>query len=217
MPTLSGKTPAATFETILTINNIGAGLDGVLRIVEDGNGLQSPLQLSTSAIALNGQIWPSTGSTSGSFLRVSTTANTLEWHVLSATDISNILGYTPANSNSGSFSSPLAIKAVTIDTQQTVVTTNTATPVYTFQTTTGGTVKFVCQVHDTNSNAYQSEEILAVTDGSVVDITGFGQVVTQGQIGVFDALMSGSNVVLTFQAANASTVNVTVVANFVTT
>jgi hypothetical protein len=217
MPNLSGKTPASTFKSLLTLNNTNGGLDGILRLVEDGTGLQAPLQLSTSAVALNGQIWPATGATTGSFLRVSTTANTLEWHAITAGDISTILGYVPANSSSGSFSSALSVKNATIDTQQTSVTDTAVTTVYTFNTTTGGTVKFMCQVQDTSTNAFHSEELLVVTDGSTLDMTGFAVVTTQNPLGSFDVSMSGSNVILTFQATAASTKKVTIVATYVTT
>jgi hypothetical protein len=215
MPSLTGQTPATTYQSLLTVNNTGGGLDGTLRLIEDGSGLQSPLQLSTSSVALNGMIWPSIGAGVGMYLRVSSIANTLEWYQPTSADIITTLGYTPANSANAQFST-MNINGLTIVNQVTVVDTTVVTPVFTFVTTTGGTIKFLCQVHDTTTNAFHSEELLVVTDGSTFDLTGFAVVTTQGPLGTFDVNMSGSDVVLTFQATNQTNKNVTVTATYVT-
>jgi hypothetical protein len=216
MPSLTGQTPAATYQALLTVNNTGGGLDDTLRLIEDGSGLQSPLQLSTSSVALNGMVWPSIGASVGMYLRVSSIANTLEWYQPTATDITTTLGYVPANSAIGQFSNSINISGLTITNQVTVVTTTAVTPVFTFVTTTGGTIKFLCQVQDTTTNAIHSEELLVVTDSSTFDLTGFAVVTTQGTLGTFNVEMSGSDVVLTFQATNQTNKNVTVTATYVT-
>lgn len=220
MPTpLKGQTPAATYNKLLVIDNSGtnlvSGLDSSLRAVLDGSGAQTPLQLSMSAIALNGQQWPSASGVSGSMLRVSSTSGQLEWHTINAADITAILGYVPANQASGVFTSPITVKAATVDTQVTTVSTTAVTTVYTFSTSTGGTIKFLCQVKESGTNAFHAEELFVVTDSSILDMTGFAIVTTQSPLGAFDVSMSGSNVVLTFQASAQSTKTVTIVATSV--
>jgi hypothetical protein len=74
----------------------------------------------------------------------------------------------------------------------------------------------LCQVQDTTTNAIHSEELLVVTDSSTFDLTGFAVVTTQGTLGTFNVEMSGSDVVLTFQATNQTNKNVTVTATYVT-
>jgi hypothetical protein len=215
MPSLTGQTPAATYQSLLTVNNTGGGLDGTLRLIEDGSGLQSPLQLSTSSVALNGMIWPTIGAGAGMYLKVSSVANTLEWYQLAASDITTALGYTPVNAANAQFSS-INVNGLTITNQVTAVNTTTATPVFTWVTTNGGTIKFLCQVQDTTTNAIHSEELLVVTDGSTFDLTGFAVVTTQGPLGTFDVNMVGSDLVLTFQATTQTNKNVTVTATYVT-
>jgi len=217
MSSLYGKTPASTYVSLLTVANTSGGFDGSLRFIEDGSGLQTPLQLSTSAIALNGMVWPGASATSGAYLRVSPiSSNTLEWYNFTATDVTTALGYTPANQAGGSFTTPVAIMASTMQTQVTQVTDTSVANVFTFTTTNGGTAKVLCQVRDAVSNDLHSEEMLIVTDGSVVDVTGFAVVSTQGLLGTFDAEMSGSDVNITFQATAASNKTVTVVTTSVT-
>lgn len=50
MTTLTGKTPRNTYKNLLQVSNANAGIDGTLRPVEDGEGTQSPLQLSSDAV-----------------------------------------------------------------------------------------------------------------------------------------------------------------------
>ena len=56
MTTLSGKTPSATYKDLLQVSNANSGVDATLRPVEDGEGTQSVLQLSTSAARLIGPL-----------------------------------------------------------------------------------------------------------------------------------------------------------------
>jgi len=220
MTTLSTKTPGATFQSILTVNvpvsGVAVGLDNTLRSVEDGAGHQSPLSLSQSQIALNGAIWPSSGAVTGSLLQVSATSGVLEWYTQTAIDITNALGYVPLSSTSSVFTTPVTVKAATLDTQVTTVINTLPTTVYTFNPPSGGTIKLMCQVLDTSTNAFHSEELFIVTDGSTFDLTGFAVVMTQSSLGTFDATMVSGAVELTFTAQNATTKTVTVVAMSVT-
>jgi hypothetical protein len=216
MPTLTGKTPAATYNSLLTVNNASGGLDGTLRFIEDGFGLPSPLQLSTGAIALQGLTWPVSTPVAGSALTVSATSGQLEWYTTTGADVIAALGYTPANAASANFAGPLTVQAATLETQTTQVNSTFTTVVYTFANTTGGTIKLMCQVQDTSTNAFHSEEMFIVTDGSTFDLTGFAVVTTQGSLGSFDAVMSSGQVNLTFTATIATTKTVTVVALSVT-
>jgi hypothetical protein len=220
MTTLSTKTPGATFRSILTVNvpvsGSAVGLDSTLRSVEDGAGHQSPLSLSQSQIAFSNLVWPAVTGNTNDLLRISATTGLLEWHTLSSLDITTALGFTPASATSSVFTTPLVVKSATLDTQVTTVNTTNATPVYTFANTAGGTIKLLCQVQDTSSNAFHSEELMIVSDGSTLDLTGFAVVVTQNVLGVFDAIMSSGQVVLTFTASAATTKTVKVVAISVT-
>jgi hypothetical protein len=54
MSTLTGKKIANTYKDLLQISNNNAGVDGTLRTVEDGEGTNTPLQLSNSAVNING-------------------------------------------------------------------------------------------------------------------------------------------------------------------
>ena len=54
MATLTGQPVATTFKDLLQIGNSGAGLTGTTRTVQDGNGSNTPLQLSTNAVNING-------------------------------------------------------------------------------------------------------------------------------------------------------------------
>ena len=54
MATLTGKTIANTYKDLLQVSNNNGGVDGTLRTVSDGEGTNSPLQLSNSAVNING-------------------------------------------------------------------------------------------------------------------------------------------------------------------
>jgi hypothetical protein len=79
MTTLFGRTPQDSYPELLTLDNSGQGFDSTLRAVQDGNGVSSPLKLSTTKVAIQGNQLPTSAGSAGQFLRVSTTANLLEW------------------------------------------------------------------------------------------------------------------------------------------
>lgn len=54
MADLTGKTPANTYKDLLQVSNSNSGVDGTLRQVEDGEGTQSALFVSTSAMKVSG-------------------------------------------------------------------------------------------------------------------------------------------------------------------
>ena len=54
MASLTGKKIANTYKDLLQVSNSNSGIDATLRSVEDGEGTSSPLQLSNSAVNING-------------------------------------------------------------------------------------------------------------------------------------------------------------------
>tara|TARA_R110000782_G_scaffold24822_3_gene64395 strand:- start:136 stop:6243 length:6108 start_codon:yes stop_codon:yes gene_type:complete len=54
MATLTGQPVATTFKDLLQMGNSGEGLTGTTRTVQDGDGTNSPLQLSSDAVNMNG-------------------------------------------------------------------------------------------------------------------------------------------------------------------
>jgi hypothetical protein len=79
MPTLYGRSPQNSYQELLKINNTGAGLASTLAAVQDGTGVNSPLQLSTTQIGLSGALWPTSVGTAGQILVASDSAGTLAW------------------------------------------------------------------------------------------------------------------------------------------
>ena len=61
MTTLTGAQIASTYKDLLQVSNSNAGVDATLRDVEDGEGTASALQLSTSDIAINGDVYLTSG------------------------------------------------------------------------------------------------------------------------------------------------------------
>jgi len=92
MPTLFNRKPKNSYQELLKLTNTGAGLDTTLRTVEDGVGQVSPLSLSTTQIALNGLIWPTSTPASGQVLSVGA-GNTLAWTNVSGGTPSPVLTY----------------------------------------------------------------------------------------------------------------------------
>ncbi len=54
MAALTGNTIASTYKDLLQVSNSNSGVDGTLRNVEDGEGTASALQISSSAVNING-------------------------------------------------------------------------------------------------------------------------------------------------------------------
>jgi hypothetical protein len=50
MATLAGRKPSATYKNLLNIDNSNTGIDGTLRTVQDGEGTEGTLQLSTTGV-----------------------------------------------------------------------------------------------------------------------------------------------------------------------
>jgi hypothetical protein len=126
MATLYGRTPSATYPELLKLNHIGGGLDATLREVEDGEGKVTPLKLAVGKMSLHGQIWPSTGSQTGKVLKVTSTANTLEWGTVSTNEIDE----NPLNlffTTSRARSAISASGAISYNSTTGVITTNATT------------------------------------------------------------------------------------------
>jgi hypothetical protein len=79
MPTLYGRAPQNSYQELLKLNNTGAGVQSSLLAVQDGTGVNTPLQLSTTEIALNGAVWPTSLGTTGQILTASDSIGTLAW------------------------------------------------------------------------------------------------------------------------------------------
>lgn len=78
MTSLFNRAPKASYQELLKIDNTGAGVDSGLRTVQDGLGNDTPLQLSSTKVSLNGAVWPSQAGDEGQVL----TANadgTMSW------------------------------------------------------------------------------------------------------------------------------------------
>jgi hypothetical protein len=114
MPTLYGRAPQNSYQELLKLNNTGAGVQSTLLAVQDGTGVNTPLQLSTTQIALSGALWPTSVGTTGQFLTASNSSGSLAWSSLSSSNVTTALGYTPANTATvASTYAPLASPALT--------------------------------------------------------------------------------------------------------
>jgi len=83
MAGLTSKTPALTYKDLLTVHteaNTNEGLETTLKPIEDGEGVQSALQISTTDVNVNGH-----NGTNGLKLAGTTVTAT-------ATDINNLTG-----------------------------------------------------------------------------------------------------------------------------
>jgi len=83
MAGLTSKTPALTYKDLLTVHteaNTNEGLESTLKPIEDGEGVQSALQISTTDVNVNGH-----NGTNGLKLAGTTVTAT-------ATDINNLTG-----------------------------------------------------------------------------------------------------------------------------
>jgi hypothetical protein len=92
MPTLYGRAPKNSYPELLKLTNTDAGLGANLITVEDGTGVISPLSLSTTQIALNGLIWPTTTPGSGQVLGVGS-GNQLVWQEADGSSVIPVLTY----------------------------------------------------------------------------------------------------------------------------
>lgn len=63
MATLTGQTIANSYKDLLQVSNSNSGVDGTLRVVEDGEGTSSALQISSSGVKSTGSLVVAGGST----------------------------------------------------------------------------------------------------------------------------------------------------------
>jgi hypothetical protein len=129
MPTLFGRAPKDSYPELLKLNTTGSGASSTLASVQDGTGVNTPLQLSTTQISLNGAVWPTSVGTSGQVLTAGsngtmswltpapggvTTFNTRSGAItLTSSDVTTALTYTPVNPTALSTYAPLASPALT--------------------------------------------------------------------------------------------------------
>jgi hypothetical protein len=92
MPTLFNRAPKNSYQELLKLTNTEAGLDTNLRTIEDGTGTVSPLSLSTTQIALNGLIWPTTTPGTGQVLSVGA-GDQLVWANANGSSVMPVLTY----------------------------------------------------------------------------------------------------------------------------
>jgi hypothetical protein len=79
---LFNRAPKDSYQELLKLDNTGAGLDSTLRSVVDGAGNSSPFKLSSTAIALNGALWPTSLGSNGQYLKTDASGN-LSWATVS--------------------------------------------------------------------------------------------------------------------------------------
>lgn len=84
MSTLAGRAPKSSYPELLKLNETGTGLSSTLTAVQDGTGVNSPLELSTTSISLNGAKWPTAAGTTGQVLTYGA-SGVLSWTTLSST------------------------------------------------------------------------------------------------------------------------------------
>jgi Concanavalin A-like lectin/glucanases superfamily len=210
MASLLGRAPKDSFQELLKLNNTGAGLDATLRAVQDGTGNSSPLQLSTTQIALNGALWPTSLGTSGQFLQMGANG-TMSWSSIAAVNsavITTALGYTPVNPTALTSYAPLAAPAFTGAPTAPTATAGT-------NTTQLATTAFVTTAVPTNTNqltngagfitsAGAPVQTVAGRTGAVVlsttDISGIGSYAT-----LASPALSGSPTAPTASAATNTT------------
>jgi len=56
MADLTSKSPKITYKDLLQVSNSNSGIDGTIRTVEDGEGTESALKLSTDEVEINGNL-----------------------------------------------------------------------------------------------------------------------------------------------------------------
>lgn len=78
MTSLIHRSPASSFGELLKLRSSPTGMSTSLVVVEDGHGTACPLQISTTTIALNNLIWPTSGAQPGKLLSVAAN-NQLAW------------------------------------------------------------------------------------------------------------------------------------------
>ena len=88
MSTLAGRAPKSSYPELLKLNETGSGLSSTLTAVQDGTGVNSPLELSTTSISLNGATWPTAAGTTGQVLTYGA-SGVLSWSTLSYAPIAS--------------------------------------------------------------------------------------------------------------------------------
>ena len=66
-------------------------------------------------------------------------------------------------------------------------------------------MKYIAQLKHAGDNAYHSQEILLVHNGTSVAITGYAKLILDSDLGTFDAAVNGSNVELRLTPAKTNT------------
>ncbi len=74
-PDLTGRQVNQTYKNLLQIDNSNSGIDATLRPIKDGEGTASVLQLSTTAVTINGLTYPTADGTSDQVIKTDGSGN----------------------------------------------------------------------------------------------------------------------------------------------
>ena len=100
---------------------------------------------------------------------------------------------------------PNDINALLIPIDSDLTTTDSDQVIHSFSKSTYRTIKYVAQLKHASSNAYHSQEILLVHNGTFVAMTGYAKLFLDSDLGTFDAAINGSNVELRLTPAKTNT------------
>ena len=104
MATLTDKKIDDTYKDLLQVSNSNSGIDSTSRPIEDGEGTQSTLQLSTTKVTINGIDYPTSDGTNGQAI-VTDGSGTLSFSTISATvsELDDIGDVTITSADSGDY------------------------------------------------------------------------------------------------------------------
>ena len=100
---------------------------------------------------------------------------------------------------------PNDINALLIPIDSDLTTTDSDQVIHSFSKSTYRTMKYVAQLKHAGSNAYHSQEILLVHNGTNIATTGYAKLLLDSSLGTFDAAINGSNVELRLTPAKTNT------------
>jgi len=130
-------------------------------------------------------------------------------------NVTNALGYTPANKAGDNFTGAVIATAltsntgITLNTSGYITTTSFTTAsvsqatVDSFATSTYRSAKYLAQM--VSSTSYHVIELRVVHDGTTAWLAQYGEIYTGSSLGTFDASISAGNLNLLFTPTNAST------------
>jgi hypothetical protein len=166
MPTLFNRAPKNSYQELLKLTNTEAGLDTNLRTIEDGTGTISPLSLSTTQIALNGLIWPTTTPGTGQILSVGA-GDQLVWANANGSSVMPVLTYQGVLGTSNA-TLATATQNVLLD-QITLVNTTTSTQTVTMYIVPSGGTAGVSNAIFAAGSILAGQTVLITTEMTVLN------------------------------------------------